>query len=600
MKIDRIFVKNIGPFDELDLRLDGEPVALVGANASGKTFLLSSVVDFILEHFKALGFDDALPSLGSGYRYYRKTSPQFCKDKMKPGLIWIEGRIGKEKLYYLEEYGIEGVTQASEIVKRPQDVIPWPKNEFAKNINHLQNDNVAVAKKIVRRESIFFLPATKFENESWKTEEFFRTDYSTEDSTINKLGHPIQMFSSIRENEIWLVNERMDKDLYPQQEQHEARINLVSKILALLLGVKAGCSLCFSPNWNDRLTVIDNDGQSTISSLSHLSLGQMSVLNLVLNIMRLGDSSALPQEITGLVVIDEIDTHLTGDYKTIIIPEIIKFFPNVQFIITTHDPESVAGLENNSQIRLIELPSGKDIFARNFSELKKARENLKTISDNTRRIIDEVRHTTKPVLIVEDEYVNIYKVGWLKAHGKPVSKRDVEAVFKAEAPFGIVSANGAANLQAFLDLPSIPSNIGDKKIVGLFDFDTAYIRFNGLNKNGWPKDIEGSDETGLFKKNQNSGHIAMVLPVPKNRKNIASSTFAGKSLLTIELYFNDDILGEKNYKLDTSTPNGLKKFAGDKPTFWEECINYPEEAFANFTKLFNQIETFLDVDSEIK
>lgn len=599
MKINRIFIKNIGPFDELDLRLDEQSIALVGANASGKTFLLSSIVDFIYEHLRAIGFDDTLPSTGNGYRYFRMTSTKYVKNPAESGFIWLEGKIGGKELYYLEQYNLKNAEQVAKAVGIKVENVPWPEIGYVKKINSLNEAEKQVAKRVAWNEPIFFLPATKFENESWKTEDFFRDNQTIDNPTSSKLGHPIEIYSSIEENKTWLINEVIDS-FHWHNDVQSARMGIVRFILNELIDPSKKLHLNFGLSRDDRLNVMDEDNNIMLKSLNHLSLGQMSILNLVLNIMRLGDSNVLPQEMSGLVIVDEIDTHLTGDYKTTIVPKIIEIFQNVQFVITTHDPESVAGLENNSQIKLVELPVGKEIFARNFGELKKARENLRTISDNTRRMIEEIRQATKPVLVVEDEYANIYKVGWLKSRNKSFDKQNLETIFEETAPFSIISSNGASNLQAFLDLPNMPDDIRYKKIAGLFDFDEAYVRFNGLNRNGWPKGIEGNDAEGLYKKNQDGKRVAMLLPVPENRKNIASSEFKGKSRLAIELYFDDEMLGNQHYQPDISTPGGLMKFVGDKPTFWEECIDYPEDAFREFGKLFDKVEDFLDVAHRVE
>lgn len=56
----------------------------------------------------------------------------------------------------------------------------------------------------------------------------------------------------------------------------------------------------------------------------------------------------LANEAPGLVLIDEIDLHLHPGLQRRIIPLLQKAFPNVQFIITTHSPQVVASVSNDS------------------------------------------------------------------------------------------------------------------------------------------------------------------------------------------------------------------------------------------------------------
>lgn len=105
MEIDRIIIKNIGPFDDLDLEINGKSIAFIGENASGKTLFLSSVVDFIFEHLQGIGFQNVMKTDGNIYNYFRITSSNFLRDKDKHGLIWIFGKINSQSIFYLEEYG---------------------------------------------------------------------------------------------------------------------------------------------------------------------------------------------------------------------------------------------------------------------------------------------------------------------------------------------------------------------------------------------------------------------------------------------------------------------------------------------------------------
>ena len=48
----------------------------------------------------------------------------------------------------------------------------------------------------------------------------------------------------------------------------------------------------------------------------------------------------------GIVLIDEIETHLHLELQRSILPFLTEMFPNLQFIVTTHSPFVASGLEN--------------------------------------------------------------------------------------------------------------------------------------------------------------------------------------------------------------------------------------------------------------
>jgi uncharacterized protein (TIGR02646 family) len=76
-----------------------------------------------------------------------------------------------------------------------------------------------------------------------------------------------------------------------------------------------------------------------------LSDGYQSVLALALDMMRnLAQSTFDMRNVEGVVLIDEIETHLHPRWKLRIVGELRKLFPRVRFIATTHDPLCVQGV----------------------------------------------------------------------------------------------------------------------------------------------------------------------------------------------------------------------------------------------------------------
>jgi predicted ATP-binding protein involved in virulence len=48
----------------------------------------------------------------------------------------------------------------------------------------------------------------------------------------------------------------------------------------------------------------------------------------------------------GIVLIDEIETHLHVDLQKKVLPFLINFFPRIQFIVTTHSPFILSSVQN--------------------------------------------------------------------------------------------------------------------------------------------------------------------------------------------------------------------------------------------------------------
>jgi len=92
--------------------------------------------------------------------------------------------------------------------------------------------------------------------------------------------------------------------------------------------------------------------------LSHLSDGYRSTIRLAADIAyraiklnpHLGTDAVTKAE--GIVLIDELDMHLHPKWQKVIVPNLKRTFPNLQFIITTHSPFIVQSLKANEILNL--------------------------------------------------------------------------------------------------------------------------------------------------------------------------------------------------------------------------------------------------------
>lgn len=80
----------------------------------------------------------------------------------------------------------------------------------------------------------------------------------------------------------------------------------------------------------------------------HLSSGYSAIFDIVSEIMmRMSLDAIIVYDKPGIVLIDEIDTHLHIELQKIILPFLTSLFPNIQFIVTTHSPFVLTSVENS-------------------------------------------------------------------------------------------------------------------------------------------------------------------------------------------------------------------------------------------------------------
>lgn len=120
----------------------------------------------------------------------------------------------------------------------------------------------------------------------------------------------------------------------------------------------------------------DDDGRVFVKAhgrdtpLDRLSEGYRTLFTMAIDVMREMISHwGNLEEARGVVLIDEIETHLHPRWKMRVVSALRKAMPNVQFIATTHDPLCLRGLRNgevhvlvrNDRSEVEELPDLPDV-----------------------------------------------------------------------------------------------------------------------------------------------------------------------------------------------------------------------------------------------
>jgi energy-coupling factor transporter ATP-binding protein EcfA2 len=100
------------------------------------------------------------------------------------------------------------------------------------------------------------------------------------------------------------------------------------------------------------------------SDLTQLSDGYKSVVTVAVDIIQaLIRGKATIETAQGIVLIDEIGTHLHPRWKMQVVTRLRKVFPHVQFIVTTHDPLCLRGLKKGEIAVFTKHPATKKIQA---------------------------------------------------------------------------------------------------------------------------------------------------------------------------------------------------------------------------------------------
>lgn len=162
---------------------------------------------------------------------------------------------------------------------------------------------------------------------------------------------------------------------------------------------------------NDVRFVIDNKP----FAFTQLSDGFKSIVSLYMDIantaMNLGFERA--QDFNGIVIIDELGTHLHPRWRMNIVKSLRQLFPQTQFICSTHEPLCLRGLKDN-EVRVLRRIKGKVKFV----------EDLPPVSGLTAEQLLTSAHFGLSSTIdpeVEAEFEEYYALLYRQAKGETLS-----------------------------------------------------------------------------------------------------------------------------------------------------------------------------------
>ncbi len=437
MYFKKIEIENAGPIAHLSIdfpKTDSgspKPLVIVGENGTGKTILLSYLVNTLIAA-KQHAFDDAEVEHGKVYKY---RSPQY----IRAGEHYSYGRADFGNGQYVEEWQLDVQKSQFENTytftpsKKTWTTIPESESSHFRSS---MSNNEQAAKELFDKKCCLYFPVNRFEEPAWLNLDNLkdRATY-TELKHINRYSNRnIVSTSPLKTNRNWLLDLIFDRQAFeinttsmqlpvgPNQEltnlsifagfqgQSSRIYQAVLQLLRTTLRVDGVIRLGAGDRRNRQISIL-KDEAPWIPNIFQLSTGEVLLLNLFLSTMRdydlSGGSLENLSDIRGIVIIDEIDAHLHTRHQKEILPDLIASFPNVQFIVTTHSPLFLLGMEEKfgvNGLKIINMPDGEVVSASDFTEFTAAYETFKQTKLHRQEIANTLKSNSRPIVFVEGDY----------------------------------------------------------------------------------------------------------------------------------------------------------------------------------------------------
>ncbi len=339
MYLEKVYIKNIGCVEALELsfkQFAGWHV-LIGDNGAGKSTILRAIALAIIGQYKkidALRIDyskllkfnaeEATIKLKTISKNYNKNEETIKKETIKLQFRRFH--------HYLEEY--ENKTSQ---VRLLENTMIFP-NDFM----HLKWFTAS------------FGPFRRFSGGNKEWEKIYKSNPQVA-AHLSLFGEDVALTESIE----WLVR------LNYKKLEGDSHSNYTLENLKKFINKSELLPQNVSLEQISSEGVTFKDGNGTLVSVTEMSDGFRSILSLIFELIRqlvftFGagevfqniDEGEIKIDISGVVLIDEIDAHLHPTWQTRIGQCLTTYFPSIQFIVTTHSPLVCRAAEKGSIWRL--------------------------------------------------------------------------------------------------------------------------------------------------------------------------------------------------------------------------------------------------------
>lgn len=576
MYLKRIIFENVGPISQIDIRpsfnQDGlpKPLILVGKNGSGKSTVLSNIVDSFYE------------IAGTCYKNVQKKSSDGLEKDYYKIISRTEIKTGAPYLFSYLEYDTPGLyylfkaghLEYSDISSRYSDL-----QNFSLSGNEdgdFKNTNASeeIVKDAFSNDIVCFFPPHRYEKPSWLGNKYYWENdvvLSLKENWNGILQNPITVENVTHDSLSWLLDliadSRADIDFNDNgsmQIVHQTVNNLrllgvsrknIETIMSSVLNQDVYFALNYRSGGNSRFRIMSAKEESKVVSptLDSLSTGQLALFNMFATIARYGDANNVNKSIylnsiKGIVVVDEIELHLHSTLQKEVLPKLIELFPKIQFIITTHSPLFLLGMRDvlgEESFDVFDMPNGDKIDVERFSEFQKAYEyyqRTQTHQEETDQIISQIKSSNDsvPLIITEGStdwkhmkaaemalrqdgrYCQLFENLNFKFLEYEPMQTDVETCL-------VVKMGDGELVKICKNMAKIPQ---PRKYIFIADRDRKDIR----------ESLGGKD--GEYK-NWGNNVFSFVIPVPKNRESMPNDICIEHLYSDEEIKTECEIAGKK-------------------------------------------------------
>ncbi len=399
IRLQELHLTNFRGFEELKVQFDRQLTVFIGRNGAGKTTILdgtASLLQFMIDKIKRQPGSNKSTIL----------SEKDIRNGTKEAVNTISISFEKEKAAASSH---EEEDENEMNLEENSVVLSWygslTKSGFDKDtiteenaFTDLETTSQAIERQL-KREEPASLPVIVY----------YPCDHATDTPSTNGEGDKIEAYNAYDDALttksfdfyqffLW-YKWRQELALYSDSRRDILK-DVTEKAVCEILSDEANqfSSLKYRPLVTHKEGDLAIEKNGELLSANQFSSGEKMLFALVADLARrlalANPKVENPLHGNGIVLIDEIDLHLHPAKQREVLPKLLKIFPNIQFVVTTHSPVVVNNLdpETTSVLMLNEgavLPM-KHFAGRNIAELMYEYYGIPSRPKDVQQKIDEV------------------------------------------------------------------------------------------------------------------------------------------------------------------------------------------------------------------
>lgn len=377
MYLKKVYIQNYKAIEKLDIDFKPGINLLIGDNGAGKTSVLEGIA-------VALG--------GMFVNVTGVSTKNIVKDdvriKIKP--------IGDSSTTI--EY-CEPVSSGCTMHVSDEQEFTWNriKEEVSSTHTKIDDKSVCTWMKKLTNNSESILPLISFQSaaRAWKVK---RGDFGTElkkkldDRRCGYIGC-LDLSMDVKSIQQWCLKQEIMFSNKGDIREYEMFKNIVAAFMKEINELENIPMIYYSPQFKELIYKEENEEMP----ISKLSAGYQSLLWMIMDIAyrvcMLNPELESRKQLTGIVLIDEIDMHLHPKWQWNVIEALRQTFENVQFIIATHSPIVISAskdanivlLDNDQEVSY--LP---DCYGYEVEDVLRYRQESVSRPKKVESLIDEI------------------------------------------------------------------------------------------------------------------------------------------------------------------------------------------------------------------